>query len=190
MNEPTPQPVRQFTEGIQALYPEAETILERGGKTSGIWWIDISASSSHIVVQWSAAQGFLLEEIGDEEPVYGALPAERYQTVELALKRITQLLAEKSASEIGGVALRELRELYGLSQTDLGVKLGIKQAAVSRVERRSDLHLDTLMAIVQALGGTLEIRARFPDCDVPMRVAGGTTCVTKGPFHALANMKI
>jgi uncharacterized protein YcaQ len=120
MNENLPQPVRQFTEGIRALYPDAETTLERGGKTSGIWWIDISASSSNIVVQWSAAQGFLLEEIGDEEPVYGALPAERYQTVELALKRITQLLPDDSAAKIGGVALRELRELHGLSQTDFG----------------------------------------------------------------------
>jgi transcriptional regulator with XRE-family HTH domain len=82
---------------------------------------------------------------------------------------MTQLLAEPASAEAGAVALRELRELQGLSQGDLGTRLGIKQAAVSRVERRSDLHLDTLNAIVQALGGTLEIRARFPDCELPIR---------------------
>jgi hypothetical protein len=54
-------------------------------------------------------------------PAYGALPTERYQTVGRALKRMTQLLPEDSASEIGGMALWELRELHGLSQTDLGV---------------------------------------------------------------------
>ncbi|SKA96485.1 hypothetical protein SAMN02745166_02399 [Prosthecobacter debontii] len=63
--------------------------------------------------------------------------------------------------------------LHGFSQTNLGSKLGIKQAAVSRVVHRSHLHWDTFMAIVQALGGTLEIRARFPDCEVPMWFTSG-----------------
>lgn len=169
MSEAHPQPLRQFVEGLEALYPDAGITLERGGKTSGGWWIDIAARHTHVVVHWSPDFGFSLEEVGDDEPVYGSLPAERYKTVGLALKRMTQLLAEESQAGVGGVALRELRELHGLSQIDLGTKMGIKQAAVSRVERRSDLHLDTLMAIVQALGGTLEIRARFPECDVPMR---------------------
>lgn len=170
MTEAQPQPLRQFVEGLEALYPDVEITLERGGKTSGVWWIDIAASTTHVVVQWSPVIGFSLEQVGDDEPVYGSLPAERYKTVELALKRMTQLLAgEECQAEVGGLALRELRELHGLSQSDLGAKLGIKQAAVSRVERRSDLHLDTLMAIVQALGGTLEIRARFPECEVPMK---------------------
>jgi DNA-binding Xre family transcriptional regulator len=164
-----PQPLRQFVEGLGALYPDIEIALERGGKTSGIWWIDLAAVAQHVVVQWSPDHGFRLEEVGDEEPLYGELPAERYQTVERVLKRMTQLLAEPASAEAGAVALRELRELQGLSQGDLGTRLGIKQAAVSRVERRSDLHLDTLNAIVQALGGTLEIRARFPDCELPIR---------------------
>lgn len=166
-----PSPVRQFTEGLGALYPDVEISVERGGKTSGAWWVDIAASTTHVVVQWSPSIGFSLEEISDKEPVYGSLPAERYKTVEIALKRMTQLLAgEESATEVGGLALGELRELHGLSQSELGSRLGIKQAAVSRVERRTDLHLDTLAAIVQALGGTLEIRARFPECEVPMRI--------------------
>ena len=39
-----------------------------------------------------------LEEIGDEEPLYGELPAELYQSVERVLKRMTQLLAEPAAA--------------------------------------------------------------------------------------------
>lgn len=169
VNESHPQPLRQFVEGLEALYPDAEIAVERGGKTSGSWWIDIASDNAHIVVQWSPQVGFSMEEVDDSEAVYGSLPAERYKTAGLALKRMTQLLTDGSPSGGRGVALRELRELHGMSQIDLGAKMGIKQAAVSRVERRSDLHLDTLMAIVQALGGTLEIRARFPECDVPMR---------------------
>ncbi|MDZ4287748.1 MAG: hypothetical protein U0984_07310, partial [Prosthecobacter sp.] len=93
MSEAQPQPLRQFVEGLEALYPDVEIILERGGKTSGVWWIDIAASTTHVVVQWSPSAGFSLEEVGDDEPVYGSLPSERYKTVELALRRMTQLLA-------------------------------------------------------------------------------------------------
>ncbi|OYW70718.1 MAG: hypothetical protein B7Z37_29850, partial [Verrucomicrobia bacterium 12-59-8] len=156
-------------EGLEVLCPDAEASLERGGKTSGTWWIDIAAPHTHVVVQWNASSGFSLEEVDEEEPAYGSLPAERYKTVQLALRRMTQLLAADSQAEAGGVALGELREIHGLTQAALGAKLGIKQAAVSRVEGRSDLHLDTLMTIVEALGGRLEIRASFPECEVPMR---------------------
>src|SRR6266478_9583818 len=98
MSETHPKPVRQFVEGIEALFPNAEITLERGGKTSGVWWIDIAAPQAYVVVNWSQAKGFSLEEVTDEELVYGSLPAERYQTVDIALKRMTQLLAEETAA--------------------------------------------------------------------------------------------
>lgn len=174
MSESHPPAVRQFIEGLEVLCPDAEVSLERGGKTSGVWWIDIAAPHAHVVVQWSPLAGFSLEEVDAEEPAYGSLPAERYKTVPLTLRRMTQLLASDSQAATGGVALGELREIRGLTQTDLGDRLGIKQAAVSRAERRSDLHLDTLVNIVGALGGKLEIRASFPDCEVPMRFAAAS----------------
>ncbi|MGH8700107.1 MAG: hypothetical protein ACREVR_02875 [Burkholderiales bacterium] len=36
------------------------------------------------------------------------------------------------------------------------------QANVSKIEDRSDLHLSTLVAFVEALGGEVEILAHFP----------------------------
>ena len=53
---------------------------------------------------------------------------------------------------------------------ELAARLGIQQAAVSKVERRQDLHLDTLSAIVTALGGTLEMKVKFPGGEVPLRM--------------------
>ena len=51
------------------------------------------------------------------------------------------------------MTLRELREALHIQQEDLGELLGIKQAAVSRMERRSDIHLSSLRkAIVTAQG--------------------------------------
>lgn len=174
MTTTIPTALRQFSEGLSALYPDTYLEIARGGRSSGIWWVEI-ASDTPITVQWSEATGFRLEAYtGEEEQLasYGSPPVEQYQTVDLALARMTQLLADSTDAQPGTVALRELRELQGVSQTTLGSKLGIKQAAVSRVERRSDLHLDTLSAIITALGGTLDIRARFPDCEVPLKFAG------------------
>ena len=44
--------------------------------------------------------------------------------------------------------------------------LGIKQAAVSRMERRNDIRLSTLRKAVEAMGGELIITARFPNTEV------------------------
>ncbi len=42
-------------------------------------------------------------------------------------------------------------------------KLHIQQAAVSKLERRTDMYLSTLRSYIEAMGGTLEIVAHFPD---------------------------
>jgi DNA-binding transcriptional regulator YiaG len=64
------------------------------------------------------------------------------------------------------MTLRELREALHLQQEELGELLGIKQAAVSRMERRSDIHLSNLRKAIEAMGGELVIIARFPNADV------------------------
>ena len=61
------------------------------------------------------------------------------------------------------IRLNELRGALGISQEELAELLDKKQAAISRLERRSDMHVSTLRAFVKALGGKLEIIAQFPD---------------------------
>ncbi len=70
--------------------------------------------------------------------------------------RASELIEEEAT-------LRELREALDRSQQQLAERLGIQQAAVSRLERRTDMYLSTLRELIQALGGELEIVARFPD---------------------------
>ena len=66
--------------------------------------------------------------------------------------------------------LRQLRKALGLSQKDLAGLMHITQPAVSKLERQTDMQLSTLAGIVEAMGGTLEITARFPDRG-PVRLA-------------------
>jgi len=64
---------------------------------------------------------------------------------------------------IGEMPLQELRIARQQTQEQLAQELGIKQAAVSRLERRTDMYVSTLRRVIQAMGGDLEITARFPD---------------------------
>lgn len=72
--------------------------------------------------------------------------------------------SERLANELRReIRLTELRNALGISQDELGQLLKRKQAAVSRLERRSDMHVSTLREFVKALGGRLELIASFPD---------------------------
>ena len=61
------------------------------------------------------------------------------------------------------IALSELRRSLGVTQDQLAKLLDVRQAAVSKLEGREDVLLSTLSAYVGALGGTLEVVARFGD---------------------------
>jgi transcriptional regulator with XRE-family HTH domain len=68
-------------------------------------------------------------------------------------------LAQKYEAEM---ALDELRVARDLTQEHLAQLLGIKQAAVSKMERRADMYISTLQSMVRAMGGELKIQAVFP----------------------------
>ena len=81
-----------------------------------------------------------------------------------ALKRFMEL----------DIALAELRELRGASQGDLADALGVSQPNISRIEREDDVRVSTLSRYVEALGGQLEIRARFDEGVVELRSEPGS----------------
>lgn len=59
--------------------------------------------------------------------------------------------------------LRQLREARRRSQEEVAARLKVKQSAVSKIEHRTDVYISTLRKYVEAMGGELEIIARFPD---------------------------
>jgi hypothetical protein len=81
------------------------------------------------------------------------LPKKRQEAIK---KRTAELIAEEAT-------LRQVREARERSQEALGKMLHIKQAAVSKLERRTDMYLSTLRSYIEAMGGKLEIIARFPN---------------------------
>ena len=70
-------------------------------------------------------------------------------------KRTEEMMAE--------LPLQELRQARALSQQELAEVLGLNQATISKLERRTDMYLSSLRRFVEAMGGELEISARFPE---------------------------
>jgi DNA-binding XRE family transcriptional regulator len=72
--------------------------------------------------------------------------------------------AEKQAQKmLAAMPLQELRHARQLSQEQLAGALHVKQAAISKLERRTDMYISTLRNFIRAMGGELEINAVFPD---------------------------
>ena len=70
-------------------------------------------------------------------------------------------VVEQRAAELA--TLKDLRQAMQKTQVDLAAALHIGQDSVSRLEKRSDMLLSTLRGYIEAMGGKLEIVARFPD---------------------------
>lgn len=87
--------------------------------------------------------------------LYNKMPSTARKRIEA---RVNEALAE--------MPLHELREARQLTQQQLAEHLRSGQAAVSKLERRTDMYVSTLRRFIEAMGGELEIVARFPDGDV------------------------
>jgi transcriptional regulator with XRE-family HTH domain len=64
---------------------------------------------------------------------------------------------------LAAMPLHELRRARQLSQEQLAEELGATQPEISKIEHRTDMYVSTLRRFVEAMGGQLEITARFPD---------------------------
>jgi hypothetical protein len=72
----------------------------------------------------------------------------------------SRALAAKYRAEM---PLDELREAREMTQVHLARILKVNQAAVSKMERRTDMYISTLQDFVKAMGGELKITAKFSD---------------------------
>src|SRR5207302_1954627 len=71
--------------------------------------------------------------------------------------------------ELLEMSLREMRELAGKTQIEVAAVIEKTQGELSRLERRDDYFLSTLRRYIEALGGELEVIARFGDKTVRLR---------------------
>jgi hypothetical protein len=84
-------------------------------------------------------------------------------------------VAATAAALRESMTLEELRKARAQSQGDVAATLAVGQPAVAKLEKRVDMHVSNLRRYIEALGGTLEITARFPDASVVLTNIGEST---------------
>ena len=86
----------------------------------------------------------------------------------------------KADAMLSSMSLDELREALDLTQEELARRLRVKQPAVAKLERREDVRLSTLRALIEAMGGRVEVRAIFPQGAVVLRQPGKSQASADG----------
>lgn len=154
--------IEQIERILSETLPGAHLSLDRPKQPTGPWWLDAVLGEHSVTVEWRPKKGFGISSGPSES--YGEGPDEVLEDAALAVARIILLLktGEKTESP-RDVELRRLREEKDISQEELASVLQMSQPAISKMERRGDMSISTLRKIVAALGGELELVARFPD---------------------------
>jgi transcriptional regulator with XRE-family HTH domain len=120
------------------------------------WWLDIRGENQHIEVTWKPGRGFGISTLGADG--FGEGADEVYWTREELFSRLHALLKTgEKTTRPRECTLGQLREIQGLSQQQIAARLGVQQAAVSKMERREDMLLQTLRRYIEELGGRLDI---------------------------------
>ena len=90
--------------------------------------------------------------------------AKKFSDLRAKMKPGAQKRADSIAQTMmAEMPLNELRQARGLSQKMLAQVLHVQQPSIAKLEKRTDMYLSTLRSHIEAMGGELDVLARFPD---------------------------
>ena len=90
--------------------------------------------------------------------------AKKFSELRATMTPEARAMGNKMAKEMmAEMPLNELRQARGLSQKMLAEVLHVQQPSIAKLEKRTDMYLSTLRSHIEAMGGELDVIARFPD---------------------------
>jgi DNA-binding transcriptional regulator YiaG len=93
--------------------------------------------------------------------------AKKYSELQKKMSPEARARSEAATKKmIAEMPLAQLRDAQNLTQVELARRLKIDQSAVSKIEHRTDMYLSTLNEVIHAIGGELELTARFPNGEI------------------------
>ena len=154
--------LHDLAEALRQRFPEIQVSLDAAVEPAmGTSLLDVLLGNHRVAVEWSRQRGFGLSSRPDLG--YGEGPDETFSSAPSAMQRVTELLLSRTNTAPRlPEDLSELRQRLGLSQVQLAKRMKVQQGAISKLERRPDVRLSTVRAYLKAMGGELEIQARFP----------------------------
>jgi len=75
-------------------------------------------------------------------------------------------IEERVNTALSEMPLAELRQARRFTQQQIAETMNIKQASVSKMESQTDMYISTIRKFIEAMGGELEIVAKFPEGSV------------------------
>ena len=158
-------PIENVAAQLRRQFPAATVVVHAPVKNGRVWSMDLTLGPTQAEVEWSPSRGFGVSV--NSEAVFGAQSDEAFASADAVVSRLVELIQSgKQTEESAEHFIRALREGRKLTQTELAKLLRVKQASISRLESRADFHVSTLSNIIARLGGSLELRATFPDGSV------------------------
>lgn len=156
-------PIQHLHRDVLERTPGVDADLDAPKDPNGRWFLDLRADDQHVVVEWTPRHGFGIS--ASERTGFGEAPEETYTDFDEAESRVLHLLRTgEQTSPPRRVTMRELRSaVAGLTQETLAGQLGVEQAAISKLERRTDTSISTLRRALEVMGAELELVARFPN---------------------------
>jgi DNA-binding XRE family transcriptional regulator len=157
---------------LSRVVPDGRITLMKPVHVNGVWSMDVRVPGDyHLAIDWSAKSGFGLT--ADLEHGYGELADEHYSDLIPALMRCLKLITNRAETiPPYAVRIKELRQKLKLSQEEVAKRMGVNQAAVSKLEGREDTHVATLHNYIRALGGRLVMKAAFDEIEKEIELAG------------------
>jgi DNA-binding XRE family transcriptional regulator len=156
--------VERLRDDLAERFPDLAIAIDVPADDQGSWFLDVQrgGGAAPVVVEWRPDRGFGVSTPDGDD--YGSGPDEIYPNIKATFDRVVRLVLSGGRTEPPrAVRLAELRQILGISQEELAERAGVGQANISRIESRGDLKISTLARVVEAMGASLSIRARFPD---------------------------
>ena len=157
---------------LSCVFPKAQITLDKPLHENGFWSMDVRLPGDyHLAIDWREASGFGLTS--DAEHGYGEPADEHFEDFETALMRIIKLVKNRMETVPPyAVRIKELRQRLKLSQAEVAGRMGVNQAAVSKLEGREDSRVATLRSYAHALGGRLVLKVVFDGVEDEIELVG------------------
>jgi len=154
--------IQKMQRFLLRAFSSARVTLDEPIVKDGVWSLNVFLNNYHLAIAWQADKGFGI--VSNDTHGYGEGADEVFDDLEQSLPRVVQLLTYRLATvPPPAVRLKDMREQLGLSQEEVGRRLGKRQASISRTEARSDFHVSTLREFAEAFGAKLVVKMVFPD---------------------------
>ena len=93
--------------------------------------------------------------------------AKKFSTLRARMSSEAQArVAARAQAMLLEMQLQDIRKSRNVTQVELAHVLNVEQAAISKLENREDMYVSTMRKYIRALGGELQLVAKFPDAEI------------------------